>query len=203
MRPFNLRILAAALLAAAPITQLSAQTLREQTRALRADPVDTPTHIISINPFLVLFGYFAGEYEQRVNPSLSVAAAGSYVNFDGDRYTNLDLKARLYPNEQALQGFGFAASVGLAGIHANHNDVCAVLPSLIGAATDCASRSTTFASPSLALELQYQWMLGAAQHTAITLGGGLKRYLASEQKFRSADVPRMLPTLRASIGYAY
>lgn len=180
---------------------LPAPTLRQQTRA-GIDTTITPSHIVSINPFLLLFGYFSGEYEQRVSPTLSVAVAGSYVNFDSDRYTNIDVKARLYPNEVALRGFGFAASVGASAIRAHTSD-CYLYDPALGGSGPCTNRKKTLSSPSVALELQYQWLLGSRRRTAITLGGGLKRYLGSHGDFSVAGVSLFLPTFRSTIGYAF
>ncbi len=181
---------------------LHTQPLQQQTRALNADTVVSPSHILSINPFVLLFGYFSGEYEQRLSPTLSVAVAGSYVNFDSDRYSNIDLKARLYPNEVALRGFGFAASVGASAIRTHTSD-CYLYDPAVGGNGPCTNRNKTFSSPSVALELQYQWLLGSRRRTAITLGGGLKRFLGSSGDFTLAGVSRFLPTFRSTIGYAF
>ena len=178
-----------------------APTLRQQTR-VGTDTADTPSRIVSINPFLLLFGYFSGEYEQRVSRTLSVAVAGSYVNFNDDRYSNIDVKARLYPNEVALRGFGFAASVGASAIR-THASECYSYDVPIGGSSPCTNRNKTFSSPSVALELQYQWLLGSRRRTAITLGGGLKRYLGSHGDFSLAGVSLFLPTFRSTIGYAF
>ncbi len=181
---------------------LYSQSLHAQTRALNADTMVSPSHILSVNPFVLLFGNFSGEYEQRVQSTFSVAVAGSYVNFDSDRYTNIDLKARLYPNEVALRGFGFAASVGATAIRAHTSD-CYLYDPAVGSNGPCTNRNKTFSSPSVALELQYQWLLGSRRRTAITLGGGLKRFLGSSGDFTLARVSRFLPTFRSTIGYAF
>jgi hypothetical protein len=78
-----------------PSRPLSAQaqySLRDQT----GDAV-TPQQVISVNPFLPLFGRFQGEYERRFRDNVSVAIAGSYTSFDDD-YTNIDAKLRRTQN---------------------------------------------------------------------------------------------------------
>ena len=179
---------------------LHAQTLREQTRSLAEDTTSGPSRIVSINPFILLFGYFSGEYEKRVSSTLSVAVAGSYIKFDSDRYTNLDVKARLYPNELAMRGFGIATSLGATAIRSSNTD-CVFAPT--PSEPTCTTKVKTFTSPAVAIELQYQWLLGSRKHTAVTLGGGLKRFLGSSAKFDQSSVSRFLPTGRVSIGYAY
>src|SRR6476661_1227413 len=109
------RIAAALLLAIAAPAVTSAQGLRDLPASTGSD---SKGHIISTNPFLPLFGFFSAEYEQRVKDNVSFAIAGSHLDFD-NRYTNLDVKLRLYPNDQALEGFGIAASLGVARIHNN------------------------------------------------------------------------------------
>ncbi len=197
MRRYCCAILLTALLPFA----LRAQTLREQTRSLAEDTSSGPSRILSINPFILLFGYFSGEYEKRVSSTLSVAVAGSYIKFDSDRYTNLDVKARLYPNELAMRGFGLAASLGATAIRSHSTDCVFAAPS--PNEPTCTTKGRTFSSPAVAIELQYQWLLGSRKRTAVTFGGGLKRFLGSSEKFDQASVSRFLPTGRVSIGYAY
>ena len=163
-------------------------------------PVGDPTHNISINPFLVLFGYFSGEYEQRRSPTLAFALAGSYVNFDDNRYTNVDAKVRLYPNEKALQGFGLAGSVGYTQLREKIFDYSNCLNDPFDCGID-AGKSKTYSSPSVAIELTYQWLLGTRKATSITVGGGAKRFLISRSRF--GDNELIIPTGRMSVGYAW
>lgn len=171
----------------------SAQSLRDQT--MEPSSANGPSRVISANPFLPLFGYFSAEYEQRVKDNVAFALSGSHIKFD-DRYTNLDAKIRLYPNDKALEGFGMASSLGMAWIRreGRYEDCtdfgCVPLP------------RKTFTTPSFAIELSYQWMLGRSKSTAITAGFGAKRYLGGSR----ADfdgIARVLPTGRLSIGYGF
>jgi len=183
-----------------PLSVASAQTLAQQTQPV-AKSATGPGHIISVNPFLPLFGYFAAEYEQRVSPVVSLALSGSHIKPDNTRYTNVDAKARLYPSETALRGFSFAASLGFARIEQTNSYDCVFVPEgdpFFGGA--CPS-SEPFNTGSFAIELGYQWLLGPSKITAVTVGGGAKRYLGDESKFQ--NVERVMPTLRLSIGYAF
>ncbi len=185
---------AVALLLASIVPQgASAQGLRD----LPAAESTSKGHIISTNPFLPLFGFFAAEYEQRVKENVSFAIAGSHLDFD-NRYTNLDVKLRLYPNDQALEGFGIAASLGIASIRNNgENNGCD--PSYF-----CGTPvpAHTFTTPAFAVEVGYQWLLGRSKSTAVTAGFGAKRYLGGDRNdFIGAE--RVLPTGRLSIGYVF
>lgn len=179
-----------------PTLTASAQSLAEQTTRLTARG-DGPSHILSVNPFLPLFGYFAGEYEHRVTPTLSLAIAGSHINPSDTKYTNVDAKLRLYPSETALRGFNIAAALGIARIDDTNQNDCVID---LGVSSACGSRPT-FTTGSFAIEAGYQWLLGPSRNTAITVGGGAKRYLGSESKFR--NIPRVMPTMRLTIGYAF
>ena len=168
-----------------------AQTLREQTR-----PATPSTHILSVNPFLPLFGYFQGEYERRLQDNLSLAVAGSYVRYD-EYYTNLDVKLRLYPQDRALDGFGIAAGLGVGS--AKPDDViydCAVIP-------ECVERpGRRVSAPTFSVEAQYQWLLGRTRRTALSVGGGAKRYFFSDDDLQGR-IERVLPTARFTIGYVF
>ncbi len=180
------------LTAAAAPARVCAQGLRD----LPAPTSASKGHIISTNPFLPLFGFFSAEYEQRVKDNVSFAIAGSHLNFD-NRYTNLDVKLRLYPNDQALEGFGIAASLGVARIH--NNGDCDGLDSFGGCRPTPAQSFTT---PAFAVEIGYQWLLGRTKSTAVTAGFGAKRYLGGDRDdYRGAE--RVLPTGRLSIGYVF
>lgn len=181
------RIAALCLGAALPVVA-SAQSLSAQTGGATG-----PAHVISINPFLPILGYFQGEYEQRVQDNMSIALAGSYVRFD-DYYTNVDLKARLYPQEKGLRGVGLAAGVGYGAIRRRNDYYCD--PTIT-----CNPPKRTPSAPTFAVEAHYQWLLGGRQATALAVGGGVKRYFISERD--ASGIERILPTLRLTIGYAF
>ncbi len=186
--PLSARYLVALLLVSAPFRNLSSQTLAQQTR----QSASSPTRIISANPFLPLLGYFAAELEQRLSNAASVAVSGSHIEPDNARYTNVDLKGRLYPTERGLHGFNMAASLGFARIRQTEDFECAAEP--------CPAPKA-FSTGSFAVELGYQWLLGPSKVTVVSVGGGAKRYLGSDDKFTSIN--RVMPTLRLNVGYAF
>jgi hypothetical protein len=161
-----------------------------------------PSRVASINPFIILFGYFSGEYEQRVSPTLALALAGSSISFEDndDRRTNVDLKVRLYPNERALHGFGLGASVGWTQLRDRGFEYpdCFVFPDV---SCEPVRRDKTYDAPSVAIEISYQWLLGSMRSTAITIGGGAKRAFTSAENWGFNE--RIVPTGRLSVGYAF
>lgn len=157
----------------------------------------TPSRFISTNPFLPLFGYFSAEYEQRVKSNVAFAISASHVKFD-EKYTNVDAKLRLYPNDKALEGFSIASSVGIAWIERDGQYVCDFTAGGI-CATD---NGRNFSTPSFAIEIGYQWLLGRSKSTAVTAGFGAKRYLTGTRE-DYLGVNRVVPTGRISIGYGF
>jgi hypothetical protein len=197
VRPTVSRLLVSTLLISALTARVaSAQSLATQTRALSRD--GGHSHIIFVNPFLPLLGYFAGEYEQRLSPALSLSVAGSQIKPDHVRYSNLDAKFKLFPSEQALWGFNVAASVGVARLEDTDSTYYCV--SALFSNSECPTQKP-FVAPTFAVETGFQWLLGPGRTTAIAVSGGAKRYLGSESKYD--NITRVLPTLRLEIGYAW
>ena len=183
------------LLAAAgvPVSTVTAQPAAGPSTAVG------PAHFISTNPFLPLFGYFSAEYEQRLKDNVAFAVSGSHTEFDAT-YTHLDGKVRLYPNDKALEGFSLASSLGIAWVKRDECDSFIdfdCVPSDGGAPV-----KRTFTTPTFAIELNYQWLLGRTKSTAITVGFGAKRYLGGNDRDYSG-IERVLPTGRLSIGYGF
>lgn len=163
---------------------------------LEAQERPDPGRVFSLNPFALLWGYVSAEYEQRVSPTLAVAVAGSYIDWDDNRYSNVDIKARLYPNERALNGFGLAASAGVTNVRSRDIDfICDEF--------ECESleRTRKYTSPSVAVEITYQWLLGTQRATSINVGVGLKRLLTGSRTLDGDQ--RFLPTGRINVGYAF
>ncbi len=173
-------------------TTLSAQSLGEQTRNAGAK---TPTQVISVNPFLPLFGYFQAEYEHRVAQNASIGISGAHMKLD-DLYTSVDVKLRLYPQDRVLEKLAIAAGLGVGRIKRQDNIYCDP-----EALTPCVDGKASASAPTFAVEGQYQWLLGGSRSTAVAIGGGVKRYFISDAK--SAGIARVVPTLRLTIGYAF
>ncbi|WP_396222060.1 hypothetical protein [Gemmatimonas sp.] len=53
------------------------------------------------------------------------------------------------------------------------------------------------------MEMQYQWLLGQQRNTAVTVGGGARRYFLLEDSPTGFDqFNDYMPTRRLTIGYA-
>lgn len=172
---------------------LSAATVQAQATG--------PTRVVSINPFLPLTGSFQGEFETRLRPNLAVAVAGSHISLgdDSNRYTNADVKLRLYPSERALEGFGIAAGLGVGRQSTLEFAGCTAGP----AGPECTERRAAVTGPAFSVEMQYQWLLGRTHNTAVTVGGGAKRYYIDESRNGVDIFESYVPTLRLTVGYAF
>ncbi len=179
-----------------------ALTLPAVAIAQPSSPGD-PSRVATINPFIVLLGYFSGEYEHRISPSLSLGVAGSSISFgDEDRRNNLDAKVRLYPNERALHGFGLGASLGWTQLR-KRDYLYPVYPACENNPGGCEPSRVrnVYSAPSIAIEISYQWLLGTRKSTAIVVGGGAKRAFVGKEDWDNNQ--RIVPTGRLSVGYAF
>ncbi len=177
----------------AAVASISAPAFAQQPNRVVTVP-DGPSHVITANPFFLLAGWIAAEYEQRINPSLSLGGGFSHTEFSDDKYTDFDFKARLYPSEHALRGLSIGLSVGVSSIR--------ILTDNCSGFNGCGDPiKKTVSSPSVGVELNYQWLLGSRRRTAIAVGFGGKRFLASDETLKGAD--RVIPTYRLGIGYAF
>jgi hypothetical protein len=147
-----------------------------------------PSRIVAINPFLPLVGSFQAEFEKKLQDNLSVAVSASHIALRGDdsnRLTNADVKLRLYP---------------AAGVGVGHQSAVQYLDCL-AANEPCRDTRATRTGPAFSVEMQYQWLLGKNQHTAVSAGGGAKRFFISNTA--NGNFNEFMPTLRLTIGYAF
>lgn len=188
----RLRRAVVALLAAATAAAAVSRPLAAQA----APAAELPGRIVSVNPFLPLFGYFQGEFESRINKSLTFAVASSYTEWSNDRTLNLDAKVRWYGQERAPNGLGMAASLGVGRVDRDGTLSCDYAPVMPICTTRARGALTV---PAFAVEGQYQWLLGSRRNTAVSVGFGVKRYFASETEMDG----NVRPTGRITIGYAF
>lgn len=156
------------------------------------------TQIVSVNPFLLPFGWFSGEYERAPNPAYTVGVGAAYVSGgafedaddDDARDVWAEAKARYFPNERAPRGF----SVGLtAGVHsARGTDGSAFGGRVSGPSTDTA--------PTVGVIADYDWLLGRRQRFAVGVGLGFKRVLTDVS---DSPLLQVYPDGRVQIGLAF
>ena len=149
-----------------------AQNVREQV------PHD---HVLSANPFALLYEWFNADYERRVSDGASVALIGSWISLDsGDEdYVSLNAQYRFYPQGAALSGFYFGPKLGFYRVDDGSDDGVAF---------------------GLGFDLGYQWLMGERENVAVALGIGATRLFGGDLDDFSVTVP----TVRlVNIGWAF
>lgn len=149
--------------------------------------------VLSINPLGLPFKYAAGEWEQRASGKATVGIAASYLGVDDASYTSAELKLRLYPNEEAFRGF----SLGVAGGLSRISDLEYTYNPSGGEST---SRKTE-SRPTIAVIVDYNWLLGKSKTLLVGTGIGAKRILGKEDGFGGINFA--YPTARFQIGVLF
>lgn len=157
----------------------------------------TPQRTVTVNPFFLLAGWIQADYEQRINPTISLGGLVDYIEFDGRRYTSFEAKGRLYPSEKAMRGLSIGFAVGVTRVRFDSQD-CYF--DVVGGTCQSLVKKTT-TSPTIGVDLGYQWLLGSSGRTAVAVGFGGRRLLASKASLLNTD--RVMPTYRLGVGYAW
>ena len=107
------------------------------------------------------------------------------------------MKLRFYPQDRVLEGLGFAVGVGVGSARADDElGACAPI--------DCVPPvfpGKYRTAPTFSVEGHHQWLLGRSRATAVTVGGGIKRYFFGRDE--PAGVRSFAPTGRLTIGWAF
>lgn len=167
-----------------------AQTLR---RAGIAQPAQqqperrAPIGIVTINPFLIIIGGFAGDVELSIANGFTAALGGTWINDEDDTdYSSIDGTFRYYPGEWQPKGFSVGLSIG--HVSSEVIDPFAVDPDNTKGFT-------------LGFIGGYNWLLGRSQRLAIATGAGLKRVFADKDKYPNAI--EVAPSGRINIGISF
>lgn len=137
-------------------------------------------NLVSANPIGLLFQWYNAEFEHALNPTASLAVAGTRFGFDHFNYTAVDGIVRYYPSGRAIQGFSIGGSVGF-----------------VNASEDNCNRCDTGSGATVGVRGDYVWILGRDQRFAAAAGIGAKRIFV--QNVGNTG----LPIARLSIGWAW
>lgn len=146
-------------------------------------------HLISTNPFLVLFSWWNIEYEYTLANHSTIGFAGSYTQIEDEgekgKYMGGYLIYRYHPSAKAPAGFYFGGRLGMTGVKTEYP----------GVRPDESGNAYGFG-----LDLGYTWLLGGNQNFVISLGVGATRLFGSDLE----DDTVFLPIVRlANIGIAF
>jgi hypothetical protein len=148
-----------------------------------------PRTLFTINPLGLPFKHVSTELEQKINTFATIGGSFSYLEADDASYTSVEAKLRLYPAEEAFEGF----SIGLAGGFSHLADD-------VGDGTGGIRRETKTV-PSIAVIADYNWILGKSKRVVVGTGIGAKRLFGDGDWFE--DINFAYPTVRFQVGVVF
>ncbi|HLL81011.1 MAG TPA: hypothetical protein VK420_00110 [Longimicrobium sp.] len=188
-----------ALAAAAVAALLCAAPARAQTDD--SYPAER-TQSISILPFHFLFGFYAGDYERVVAPTISLGLGSSYFSADGYsyeelgtgathqtgelNYATLEGKVRYYPSADGLNGVSFGLTFG---------------PTWVRGENVAPGGEDTFTALGVGFEVARSHTMGVDRRFYYGYGGGGKRLFPVTAASGEAEL--VIPTLRLSVGVLF
>ena len=194
MSPFPVRsTLFAACLVGVTSTPALGQIARERafTPGPPTQPASTPhnrKNAFSINPLGIPFEVVSIEFESALHDAFTIAGNFSYFSPDDYTRSSFEIKGRLYPNEQAPQGF--SVGLGLGGVNTRENIT-------VNEVTERRDQT----SPAIGVYVDYNWLLGRSNRFLVGTGLGAKRILGDRDDFD--DAPHVYGTARFLIGVAF
>jgi len=190
--PARLAVFAALLAAAfAPASAQSSRALPSKTGLLEPQPgsaAESRSRAFTINPLGIPFEVVSVEFEGAVHDAFTLA--GNFSYFSPDEYTrsSLEVKGRLYPNEQAPRAF--SVGLGLGAVNTREN-----------LEVDGTLVKQDKTHPSIGVYVDYNWLLGKSSRFFVGTGLGAKRILGESDDFDEA--PFVYGTARFLIGVAF
>jgi hypothetical protein len=170
--------------AAAGGAVLASLALANPSAAQAAAPVQR--NIFSINPLGIPFEYVSAEFERMLTGLTSIGLTGSYLGWGDAAYSTLEGKLRFYPNEEGPKGFAVGLAAGVTRIAESYSN-----------APDRAE-----SRPTVAVIVDYNWILGKAKRVVVGAGLGAKRVIGADGDDFS-DVLVAYPTARFQIGIRF
>ena len=142
----------------------------------------------AINPLGIPFEVVSIEFERALHDAFTLAGNFSYFSPDDYTRSSLELKGRLYPNEQAP--YGFSVGFGLGAVNTREN------VDMVG-----IEQRTDKTHPAIGVYVDYNWLLGRSNRFLVGTGLGAKRILGDRDEFDQA--PFVYGTARFLIGVAF
>jgi hypothetical protein len=169
-------------------------TLAATAPALQAQAAPAPRrNALTINPLGIPFEYVSAEYERVVSAGFTLGVGASHLGIDDGSYTTGELKGRYYPNEEAMRGFSVGLAAGITRV-GDRESVCDAF-----ACRDLDRRFET--RPTLAVMVDYNWMLGRSKRFVVGTGLGAKRIFTDDSNW--SGPPVAYPTARLQLGIRY
>lgn len=156
-------------------------------------PVDHK-QTLSTSPVADILGFINGEYQRKITEAATVGISAATYEWDGDddRYSNVMLLGRYYPQGAALTGFFIGGRVGAHRIEYESWDFD---PNRFTS----TSRRKTETRPAIGIDVGYDWLLGKKRNVLIGTGVGAMRLLGTGDD----DFLVAFPTARVNVGIAF
>ena len=130
----------------------------------------TARQVLSTNPLTtILIQWYNGEYERRMNPSLSLGISASQLT---NNFVATTLAFRYYPSRKVFQGVYVGPRIGLFRTTSSRIEWDAVSGSY--------HSEVTAVQLGLGFEFGYAWLIGSEQNLSISIGSGATRLLGGE-----------------------
>lgn len=178
--------------------------------AASASPVfaqDTGTKVpvehrntLSTSPIADLLGFVNGEYQRKLTESSTIGVSAGTLEIDDDRYSNVMLFGRYYPQGAALTGFFVGGRLGAHRISYDTYDYSSP-PSPGGPFVPPIRRRESETRPAIGLDVGYDWLLGAKRNVLIGVGAGAMRLIGRNED--ENDFLIAFPTGRLNVGFAF
>lgn len=136
--------------------------------------------VVSILPIHSSFGFYAGDFEHALSPTLTLGVGSGHVGIGDYSYTSLELKGRLYPTEDALNGVSVGLTLGPTFLSEEGNGGITAI--------------------GIGFEAAKSHLFGDDRRLYMGYGVGGKRLFFTQE---AAGAQLALPTLRFSVGYAF
>jgi hypothetical protein len=153
-------------------------------------PVDRK-QTLSTSPIADILGFINGEYQRKLTEASTIGVSAGTLEVDDDRYSNVMLFGRYYPQRAALTGFFIGGRLGVHRISYETFDF------------DPITHSSTLTRQSdsraaIGVDVGYDWLLGSKRNVLIGVGAGAMRLVGGSDEFLIA-----FPTGRLNVGFAF
>ena len=157
---------------------------------------------LSTSPIADMLGFINGEYQRKVTEGSTLGVSAGTLELDDDRYSNVMLFGRYYPQGAALTGFFVGGRIGAHRISYDTYEYQFTSPPEPGmpyVPPTLTRKSET--RPAIGIDVGYEWLLGSKRNVMIGVGAGAMRLIGRNEA--ENDFLVAFPTGRLNVGFAF
>ena len=154
---------------------------------------------LSTSPIADMLGFINGEYQRKITEGSTMGVSAGTLEADDDRYSNVMLFGRYYPQGAALTGFFVGGRVGMHRISYDTYDYPNTPPPPGMPFVEPIITRKSETRPAIGLDVGYEWLLGARRNVLIGVGAGAMRLIGTSDD----DFLVAFPTGRLNVGFAF